>query len=269
MKLIKSNIALLLSFLLVFSACTEDDEKMINPGEAPDLPPIESISFNSADFSTDNSGGRVNAATNWEVAALNVVFWNAVAGSQIAIPVASFKAAVGKEPTFDIDRGLWVWNFTYDVLSRGYSAELTADVMESEVQWKMYISQEKGFQDVLWFTGVMLLDGSTGSWSINKDADNPTEYLKIDWNKENDEVGDIKFTYTCEGAKEQGSYIEYAETNGADFNRLYNIHMTTADNDVNIEWHSENNNGRIKAPGYYKDDNFHCWDANFENTDCK
>lgn len=267
MKQIKSLTAITLSLVVILASCNSDDE--ITPVyPAPELPPVESMEMNFSNFNDDNSGGRMESDQNWSRAALHVGVWNTILVLNLAVPVASFKVAVTQSPSYDADRELWVWRFDHTVLGRTYSFELTGKLVSDTVEWNMYASEENGFQNVLWYTGEMQVDGSSGYWLLNRDGDNPTTYLRADWEKSGDGIGTIRYTSVETGAELEDSYIEYSQTNNSDFNRSYDIYIDKDDNRVEIDWHHENGNGRIKNPRFYGDDNFRCWDTDFQDVDC-
>ncbi|WP_185152738.1 hypothetical protein, partial [Fulvivirga aurantia] len=229
---------------------------------------VATMEMNFSNFKEDNSGGRIEESNNWAVAATTVGVWNTILAVNLAIPVSAFKAAISQKPSYDSDRALWVWRFDYDVVGRTYSSELTAGFVNDGVEWNMYISQQNGFQDVLWYSGVMNTGGTEGYWMLNIDGDSPRDFLRIDWEKENEEIGKIKYTSIDATADLNGSYIEYSKSADVEFNRSYDIYIDKDDNLVEIDWNSNDGNGRIKNSDFYGDDLFHCWDTNFENIDC-
>lgn len=262
MKFIKQFNALLLASLLVFSSCNKDDEG-INPGTAPELPPSSSMEIDFSNFDdSGNTGGREATTDNWSAAAATVGIWNTVLAVGLAVPVASFKMALSKDPTYDRDRKLWVWAFDHIVVGRSFSFELTGELSGDNVKWNMYASEENGFQNVLWYSGLMASDGSSGTWLFNKDGNNPTPYLQVDWLKENDEVASIKYENIEQGSDNYGAYIEFGKTNATDYNRYYEISGTT--NVVRIEWNQTTGVGRIQV----NSEPYLCWDSAFEDVAC-
>lgn len=251
----------LLAFMFVLSACNKDEE--INPGTPPELPPASSMEMDFSQFDdSGNSGGR-EMATNWESAALYVGFWSTVLTTGMIVPVASFKAAISQKASYDSDRGLWVWKFDHQVLGRTYSFELTGEVTDAGVEWNMYASEQNGFQNVLWYSGVMEADGSSGYWELNKDGNNPKAYLRIDWEIENEEAAYIKYENIEVGTTGFGAYIEYGKTAGVDFNRYYKVVGADGAN-VHIEWSTTSGAGRYQINGGA----YFCWDTSFADVAC-
>lgn len=265
MKLSKSTFLLLFTSGVLIFSCNKNE---VDPGTAPELPPVASMSMDFSYFGGENVGGRLATTSNWQRAASLVGFWNGILAVNLALPVKAFQVAVSQAPSYDKDRGLWVWDYTYNFVGKQYTSELTGELKDSQVEWKMYISEQGGFQHALWYTGVMDADGSTGYWVLNYNGDNPTEYLRIDWNKTNEEIGNIKFTYTLNGAAEYGSYIEFTTSTGTNFDRNYVIYLSNYNITVDIEWSTVNGNGHIMDPYYYQDEVYHCWDADFMDVNC-
>ena len=262
MQPLKQFSTLLLAAIFLLAACNTDDDE-INPGTAPELPPASSMEIDFSNFQDGgNTGGREMTTNNWDLAALTVGVWNTVLTVGLIVPVASFKAAVSQKPSYDADREVWVWAFDHNVIGRTFSFELTGEVVGDNVEWNMYASEENGFQNVLWYSGLTAIDGSSGYWKLNKDGDNPTEFLRIDWEQENEEVAYIKYENIEVGSDGFGAYIEYGKTDGTDFNRYYYVIGT--DGSVNIDWNETTGVGRIKV----NDGAYACWDSNFEDVDC-
>ena len=255
MKNFRKHTALFLALTIMFLSCSEQE---IDPGTAPDMPESSTMEMDFSNFQ-ENSGGRLAEAYNWGTAVTAVGIWNTVLTVTLALPVASFKAAASKTPTFDHDRNVWVWSFDHNVLGRTYSFELLGKKVDGSIEWQMYASEENGFQNALWYTGTSALDGSEGQWILNKNGNNPSEFLQIDWSKESDEIAGIKYTNIEDPAN---PYIEYGKSDNADFNRYYNV--VGSDNSLRIEWNKENGNGRLKIG----DESYQCWDTAFQDIEC-
>lgn len=264
MKRIFSGI-LAICFLIVFPIACSDDE---DPGIAPELPPVGSMVMDFSVLEDGNSAGRLETQVNWGVAAVHVAVWNTILTINVALPVASFTTAISQTPSYDFDRNLWVWTYDYTFLGRTYTSELTAILTTSKILWEMQISQENGFQDVTWYTGETALDGNSGFWLLNYNADDPEPRLRIDWVRTGEEISLITYTNVNEGDDNEGGYIEYGNKISGEFDAYYEISMPTRDSDVLIEWRKENGSGHIQDPEFFQDEEWHCWDENFEDIDC-
>ncbi len=251
--------------LSIFVSCSSDKED--DPGTPPEIPPVESFIMDFSDFNETNVSNRQESQAHWGVAAFKVGIWNVITAVTLAVPVASFANSVDSEPIYDSELEAFIWTFDYDFVGRTYSSELRGRVDGSVVLWEMYISQENGFQDFLWFSGQSQLDGMGGAWTLNNSPENPGAFLEIDWSKESDEVGQIRYT-NISGESGDGSYIEYGRIESSEYDTYYTINNTETDNLVEIEWNSVTKIGRIKDPGFFEDEDYRCWDDQFEDTDC-
>jgi hypothetical protein len=279
MKKISYVLVLLLGVTLLQS-CVKDPVMNEDPGVAPELPMLETFvmpfqGFDDAD--TSNINKSIDKARNfvthfhWFYAASNIVIWNTYLSLHMVIPVASFAEAFNHDPVYQ-GSGIWLWAYSVEENGETFYAELTAQFLsDKEVQWDMSISQVGGFSKVHWYTGVISVDGSKGSWTVNYLPENPTPYLRIDY--QGDEAtgeGSIRYTNIIPGHVDMGDYIEYREfpSSRPEHNRAYDVYRIAEDNLLEIEWNEENHNGRVKNQKAFNDDNWHCWDENFVDIDC-
>jgi hypothetical protein len=163
-----------------------------------------------------------------------------------------------------------------------YNARLTGQLLTDKVEWKMFIEKTGAspYDEFEWFNGTTALDGKSGQWVLNLSNQFQEPILQIDWVKEGSRVGSIKYTYIRElnDARQsdpfKGSYIEYgfAEPATGTLNAFYDIYFWNPTFSrfvsVDIEWNTTAHNGHIKAPDYFTDSNWHCWDGNGNDTTC-
>lgn len=268
-KLFSLSLIIILSASSFFS-CKKDK------GEAPVLPPVESMTIDFSNFTTlKKSGDLVNfgkgtETSNWEFAATAAVVWKLIITTTLAIPVTSFKIAIDQTPTY-LSTKTWQWSYNVSVAAVTYKARLTGQIGSSDVQWKMYISKADpgGFAEFVWFEGTSKLDGTGGQWTLNQSSATPEAYLQIDWTKTGTSIGSIKYTFVKNLDSFKTSYIEYGLTTGT-LNAFYNIHYYngTKFSDVNVEWNTTTKNGRVKCLDYLGDSDWHCWDSNKINVTC-
>jgi hypothetical protein len=135
---IRTNRFLILSLAIIGMSLVscEKDKK-----DAPELPPESAFVMNFGDFQEGQKSTLTQS--NWSTAAFTVMVWNTVLGVTLAVPVASYIEAFHHEPV-RIDNNTWKWSYTVPVNSVNYTADLYADVLDAEVTWEMYISQEGG-----------------------------------------------------------------------------------------------------------------------------
>jgi len=264
-----------LMLIVVFSASLLTSCKK-DKGNPPTLPPAGSMTIDFSNF----SAGTKSAVTdlpkgvneiNWDYAALMAGSWKTIIAGTLAVPVAAFKLAVGKTPTYVSDK-LWQWSFTVPVLSVSYTARLTGQIRSTDVLWNMYVSKTGtgSFTDFLWFTGTSKLDGTGGQWVLNYSPVYNELVLQIDWTGSGTAVTYVKYTYVRVLTSDtprvadpfKDSYIEYGSA-ATPYNSSYNIHFYYLADwyNANVEWSSTGIIGRVKCLKFFGDSNWHCWDA--------
>jgi len=269
MKKILSLVLILILSTGFFTSCKKDK------GAPPVLPPQESMTIDFTNFSFTKksaeiiSGQKGTSTDNWNYAATVAGVWNVIINTTLAVPVTAFKAALEKTPVF-ISTKTWQWSYNVTFLNIIYKARLTGLIRSSDVQWKMYITNEAtdGFAEFLWFEGTSRLDGTSGQWILYESAQAPDALLQIDWTKTATGVGYVKYTYVKNDSF-KNSYIEYGLTTSA-LNAYYTIHYYNGVkfSDVNVEWNTTTHNGHVKSIDYLGDVNWYCWDENKVNIVC-
>jgi len=274
--------AMLAFVMVLFVSCDKSDDNKIE-SNALQLPPYESMAVDFSDFLVDSNSGKTASASkvgnNWLYPRLAVGFWNTALFTNLAVPVASFKSAFSHEAEF-LGENTWQWSYTVDGFTSEYTARLTGELTNSGVIWNMYVSKVGvgAFEEFLWFSGVSNIGGNSGEWVLNQSAEHPNQMIHIAWERENDEIGNIRYTWVRELDDEQNddlfkdSYLEYGLQEG-DFNVYYNIHVYDLQMqdfvNVNIEWNGAAFNGRVMAPSYFEDEMWHCWDSTGEDIACE
>lgn len=255
---------------------------------APSLPPVSTMSIDFSNFVSPSKGGiaqgEVKGITatdksNWTLASTVAGVWNLILAVNLAVPVASFGAAVNSTPVY-LDNKTWEWKYNFNVIGATYKARLTGQMMTTEVKWEMHISKEGigAFAELLWYEGTSKLDGTSGKWILNHSQAFPEPMLQIDWTKTGTDIGNIKYTYIREKKDDRtvdpfkSSFIEYGLTTTQLLNGYYNVRQNTGApnvfNEVNIEWSTTLHNGHIKANYFFQDTNWHCWNAIGDNIIC-
>ena len=261
----KVSSVLLLAGILLLSftqSCTKQEAAI-----APQLPPQESFVM---EFNGFEDTDTTKSFTNWFYAATNVAYWNIVINVGLAVPVASFKEAFNHEAIF---QGNQTWKWVYSVTVDGitYTAELFGKILSAEeVQWDMYVSQQNGFTDFHWYTGVVKTDHSAAHWILFKNiANTPVDMVDINYVKDVT-AGTAQITYTNiePNSLENGGYISYGTQNEY-YNANYDIYHTGQDNLTEIEANTSNNEGRVKDPNQFGDEEWHCWNHIRRNIVCE
>lgn len=277
----KFSYALITCTILFFISC--DNTGDVNENSELQLPPYQSMAVDFNSFMEDSNSGKSATAAkiggNWVYSRIVVGIWNTALFTTLAVPVASFKSAFAHKPEY-LGDNKWQWAYTVDGFTGQYSARLTGELTNEKVHWKMYLTKTGigSFEEFLWFTGVSAKDVSNGYWILNQSAEFPDQMLRIDWKVENDEIGDIKYSWVRELDDEnntdhfKGSYLEYGLQEG-DYNVFYNVHAYDTNTegfiDVNIEWNRTAYNGRVMSPSYFEDSLWHCWDTTGEDVACE
>jgi hypothetical protein len=225
--------------LLLNNGCKKDED-----GASITLPPIESFAINMDDFP---SGKKVviDPQSNYNLAAYSLLYWNSVLAVNLGVPVAVYAAALQQEPV-QLTENSWKWEFTTNVGEITYTADLRAEVYNDSVSVGMYISEEAGFQNFLWYTGKFDRDRTGGEWTIYMDPVEPTAWLNIEWDINwNLETFDTKYTVILESNDYFGSYIQYGLTDDTDYNAYYNLHDSLEDIYYSINYNTTTTAGKI------------------------
>jgi hypothetical protein len=279
MKNLLFILALAFTGILLLPSCEKDN--LTDPNdpyagqEAPQLPsPATFILPISEDFQEEFSGGEelsTRTINNWGHAVVNIVVWNTVLTAHLAVPVAAFYESFNHEAVYQ-GFGVWLWEYSVTDASGTYNAKLYGELLVSEeVKWDMYVSKVGGFQNVHWYTGITAWDESYANWTLNFNPDNPMPFIQADYQADNGSgVGAIRYTNIIPGNAGNGGYIEYreGEYNGGEFNRAYDVFQVELDNLLEINWNETDKHGRVKDFKKFGDYDWHCWDGNFQDTEC-
>lgn len=275
-----------LAFLLVFTTSCEKSNDTPDT-DALELPPYETMAIDFGDFGDDSASGKQQNLQaydkapngNWVYSRLVVGVWNTALFTSLAVPVASFKAAFAHEAEFLGDE-TWQWTYTVDGFSSEYTARLTGQLVGDGVEWNMYITKAgvNPFEEFLWFSGESDLSGNSGNWILNQSPERPNAMLRIDWERSNEEVASIRYTWVRELNENEetdtfrDSYLQYGLQEG-DLDAYFDAHVFDINMedfvDVRIEWSRTDFNGRVRAPHVYEDEEWHCWDNTGEDVLCE
>ncbi|MGB0716878.1 MAG: hypothetical protein ACPGXK_13430 [Phycisphaerae bacterium] len=271
---------------LVFtsSGCTNTPMADDSTGnqDPPTIPPRSTFVIDFGEFanaestdqsnSSENGKGTQNAqsipGSNWFFAAGSVLVWNTILTVTLAVPVAAFGESFNHDPEFQ-GNGTWTWTYDVDVIGVTYTAVLTGTLTEDGVDWGMVISQENGFQNVEWFVGQSTFDGTEGRWTLNRDPDNLTPFIQIEWTREQTPgFSDIRITNIAEGTEDSGSFVYATNTDGAERNITYTIFNVREARTTVIEWNQVNRDGRAQDETRFESEEFQCWDSELQNVEC-
>lgn len=255
----------LLSFFIVaiifFNSCKQD-EKI-----APVLPPESAF---VTDFSDFNSSQKTRS--NFNFAAFNVWAWNTIIRVGLAVPVLSYVEAVKNNTPVYQDDNTWLWSYKFGT---DYTAKLYGTLEEDSARWQMYITKTGSYTDFLWYEGKSALAATGGYWILYDappvEGHTPVQLLSINWTRNSDKTGHIKYQNIKAGDDEEGGYIEYGDDNGYEqvYKTFYHIYNKGQENLTSIEWDKSTKEGHVKDKKYFSDELWHCWDSSLENIDCE
>jgi len=243
--------------------CQKDEEKAVKPNQ----PPQQSMAADFSAFSTTKSGNGNQTTLNYTFSAITVSVWNAILAVTLAVPVAAFKESFNHEAVYQKD-GAWQWQYSVPVGLVNYTAKLSGQIVSTNVNWTMKLSQSGGFQDFVWFTGVSKLDASSGSWVLYKSPVENTPLVNIDWSKDANGIVNAKYTNVLPNSIDNGSYISYGAINEGSYNTFYDVFVKKENNLFKILYNSTTKEGRCQNEKIYKDLNWHCWDGTKSDVTC-
>ncbi len=275
----KSGFILVLIFsALLIQSCQKGNEMDPYEGqEAPALPPAETFIMSMTPFMELDEGitapDHANSRTinNWGHSAANIIVWNTVLTVNMAVPVLSFYESFNHQPVYQ-GQGVWLWAYQVSDNTGTYQAELYGELLANdEVKWDMYASKVGGFSQVHWYSGIVAIDRSYATWTLNYDPNAPEPLISIDYlSNDGNGVESIRYTNIIPGAPENGGYIEYRTGNvvPGEYDRAYDVYNNGLDNLLEINWDSVHKNGRVKDPNHFQDAEWHCWDNQVQDIDC-
>ena len=259
-----------LMLLMIPCGCKKDK------GEAPILPPYESMVIDFSNFSLDKRSGSLpvdfkgTESSTWEFAAGIAGIWNSLLSSNLEIPLAAYEAAAGNSAAW-VSENLWQWSYTFTAGSDTYKVKLQGKTSTGSTTWKMYITLEGtgGYTDYLWADGTSKTDGTGGQWKFRQGPSSDVLMFQDDWTKDGDEITTVVYTY-LKNDTNKDSYINYHNPGTDGFDSGYTIHFASGVySDSVIEWNISTRDGRLKCADYLQDDNWYCWDTNKINKLCE
>jgi hypothetical protein len=262
-KAIFSVWAVALMMAILFTSCSNNDDGV------PEMPPIESFLMEFSDFTEfpDTTGNlkSVPSYRHFAYSFATVGVWNLLTKVTLAVPVAVYLESFNHTPESP-EEGVWQWTYSLDT----YTARLvTTRISNEKFTAEMFITKTGGnaFEDFKWFEGTVRYDHTHASWKLYESPGNNVQWLDIEWTK-NWEAGTSEITYTNvkAGAEEFGSYITYGIVDDPDYNAFYTL--VSASKEINIQYNTETKAGRVKSPVDFGDSDWHCWNEQFQDTDC-
>jgi hypothetical protein len=265
-------VAALIAAHLLMTACEKNPTGADNP-QQPALPPQSSITLDLSAFNQALPKGQAETnavGLNFITARLTVATINLAVGAILAVPTATFVAALSQQPVLKSD-GKFHWIFTVTDGGKSFQADLAGwiDQQASEARFEMYITTtgvNPPLTNFLWYEGRAKLDNKTGYWEIY-DAlrpANPIKVLRIDWQAQDATHATLELTAIEQGVPTYGDKVTY-NTNGTGRSVVYKDASENAT--VTIVWDAVTKAGSITAPNY-NGGNKACWDEQLDDVAC-
>jgi hypothetical protein len=254
-KLLKIAGLVMMASLLFTMGCEKDKN------DSAKLPPMESFVLNTDEFNEAKSAEII--PTNFQLAVLGVNYWNTILAVNLAVPVAAYAKALEQDPV-ELGDNSWLWSYNVTVNEVVYTAELYAEVGEDSISMEMYVSQESGFDNFLWFTGKCDRARTNGEWTIYLNPASPAAYISIEWNYDWDDLTwNVRYTNILAGNDYIDSYIEYGKT----LDPIYDVYYDIWDS-FNLEEYSIEVNTTTHAGRVLYNEAWHCWDSSHADIAC-
>lgn len=268
------QIFIFLFALLIFTSCEDDDSLKT----APEIPSVETMVIDFGKLS-DATKSAAFEKTNWLYSAATVGVWNVIIGTTFAVPVTAFYHATSQQPVLIKDL-TWQWEYPFDAFAGQFKARLVGTLESAnKIKWEMHISKTgiDPFDEFLWFEGTSNANGQDGQWIFYHSHKSPVKTVQIDWKKEKEKVGEIKYTYVREKNEQRlpdpfmGSSLTYGLQEG-ELDAYVIVSAKGSGNkpmtETHIEWSRTDYTGRVKAADFFNDSNWHCWDKDGNNVVC-
>ena len=263
---------LTLALLAGLTACDGDPASPIDPGPAPNLPSLTSMSGDFSIFGNPGAGGEELASEsslsslNFGNAAIRVLAAQVVTVVGLAVPVATFGAAANNTPTFE-DDNRWHWRFTAVNGGHTYTAHLSGAVQGSTVAWDMRITSPTHappLDEFVWYGGQGQLDRTSGTWTFYDPATpaSATAVLRIDWTHTSST--DHGWEATALAGPASGDVFT-ASVDGDD--RMITYDDASEQEFMEIYWNAADGSGYLIAP-HFNGGIKACWDTNQEDVAC-
>ncbi|NNM06553.1 MAG: hypothetical protein HKO65_15780 [Gemmatimonadetes bacterium] len=264
--------AVTLALLVGLAACDGDSTSPNDPGPAPDLPPLTSMSGDFSIFGTPDplaeglAPKSSSSSLNFTNAAVRVLAAQVVTVVGLAVPVATFAAAANSTPTFE-DDNRWHWRFTAVQGGHTYTAHLSGAVQGSTVAWDMRITSPTHappLDEFVWYEGQGQRDRTSGTWTFYDPATPAagTAVLRIVWTHTS--PTDHGWEATALAGAASGDVFT-ASVDGDD--RMITYSDTSEQAFMEIYWNAANGSGYLIAPNYNGGVKA-CWDAGQQDVAC-
>lgn len=251
-----------------FTSCTDNPSKVQK--EPPQLPPVESMSFDLSVFDQGMAQKKFRElkTDNYDKAMKTAGFMRLLLQMNLAFPRVLLMGAYDSDGSF-IGDGKWEWSFSETRNGDTFGIRLVAIRENAEqVKWKFYVSSSLlELNDHLLFKGISFNDGTEGTWTYYSlfNTGSNTPVYEIAWSVKAEDNVELKMEMLTDYFFEKkGTFLKYM------FDGIYKtvtyFDASTGQTTI-IQWNAETNAGFIIAPDYNNGEKA-CWDENFQNVAC-
>jgi hypothetical protein len=115
--------------------------------------------------------------------------------------------------------------------------------------------------------GEVANDLSTADWQINKnDGGSSTILNGLYTMNATSGFESLEYTYTESGETENFSTIEFNVLTSGDYDAAFYMSMSAGD--VDVEWDTSSDAGRVKSFAAFSDNDWHCWNDVLADAVC-
>lgn len=254
--------------------CDRNDSTAPDVTDAPPLPPVSSLRFDTSFFENQPRASQDERQTafHWGQAVVHATYVNLLVAEALYTPWLAFGLAIHTVPSPQEDGSyLWVYTWVDEANDHEVQIRLRGEVVNAHVEWELRVSDdsaEPAMSNFLWFFGESSLDGTDGFWVFNDRnlLAMEMEVARIDWMHVSETDESLVFTNTNPASEDNGDALTY-RVDGT------NASMEFEDADQPavvwlIEWDRLSHVGSIQVPSYNDGDRA-CWDENLQDTECE
>ncbi len=288
--------------LLVFTACDpeenitpENDFSEEFPTEVPELPLKEMYLmpvslFSQEGIDTNSNGKRVSGVNSYQHfahGATQFIAYHTPIALYSAVPTAALALAANEEPV-PIEEG-YEWSYQYATLAgKTYDVVLRANFVwnpdvagfnKTAFQWRMYLSEQGGFQDFEWFSGFVSQDLTLAQFNVFLNPSSANPVVVIDYERStygnffNRQTDGISLSYTVTDPDDSfntEAFLEYntIDSTGTGYNANFLLRGEILEAPIDIQLNTDTGEGRVRDEAKFGDNEWKCWNKEFRDEDC-
>lgn len=231
----------------------------------PVIPSVESLNFDFSYFEQN-----IVDDTHFAYAVGRVNTWQSLLQDSINIHSTILNETSYNDFKFQKDE-TWLMDYRFNIEEVKYVAKFFGIIEPDTLFFNTFLSFNE--DTLLFLEGTFYNESKTGQWFLNNEGINEEgtltllKFMSVDWNLDSLNQKEIKFTNNQIGLNNL-NYLLYKDSIDSQYNSYVNIYESGTDNHSIIEWNNTTKTGRIKDPLHFNDENWHCWDENYIDTDC-